>query len=60
MRVVIILPEPGPVQFQLLADDVGRIPEVSVLEVAGPDNTLRESLAEYRVEVFPFMERRER
>jgi hypothetical protein len=57
MRVVVILPTPGPVQFQVSADDVSRLPKVSLIQVAGPENQLREELEGYEVELFQMVER---
>ena len=57
IRVVVLMTTPGPIHFKIGADDVGQLPTVSVVQVAGPENQLRESLAEYEVELFEIAER---
>lgn len=57
VRVVVIMTIPGPIQFQLGVDDVGSLPSVSLVQVAGPENQLRESLEGYEVDLFEMAER---
>jgi hypothetical protein len=55
-RVVVIMDGPGQVRFRLGTDDVGKLPAVTVLQVADGDDQLRSSLAGYEVELFPVEE----
>ena len=48
-RVVIVLTNPGNIEFTLTLDDVGEEPDVRILEVADGANELRMSLRGYRV-----------
>jgi hypothetical protein len=50
-RVVVLLDDPGTVRFRVATSDVGEVPRVTVLQVAGGDNGLRSSLAGYHVRV---------
>jgi hypothetical protein len=51
VRVVVLRLEPGDIAFRLTTDDVNRPPELRVVDVGGPDNQLRPSLAGYSVSV---------
>jgi len=50
-RIVVVMDEPGEVQFQVRTEDVGHLPEVSVIQVADGENQLRTSLSGYTVQV---------
>ena len=50
-RVVVVRRDPGEIAFRLLAEDVNDPPELRVVEVGGPDDALRDDLAEYAVVV---------
>ncbi len=50
-RIVVVMDEPGEVRFQVRTEDVGILPEVTVVEVASGDNELRPSLSGYSVQV---------
>ncbi|MDH3457522.1 MAG: hypothetical protein OER90_11855 [Gemmatimonadota bacterium] len=49
-RVVIVLTNPGNIQFTLTLDDLGEAPDVRIIEVADGANELRVPLRGYRVE----------
>ena len=49
-RVVLVLTNPGTLEFTVTLDDVGEAPDVRVIEVADGSNALRASLSGYRVE----------
>ena len=51
LRVVLVRLEAGALSMILNVPDVSTPPSVSVVEVAGPDDKVRQSLAGYRVEV---------
>jgi len=51
IRIVVILDQPGQIRFTVRADDVGSLPNVVLVQVAGGDNQLRASLNGYDVEV---------
>lgn len=51
--VAVVAEEAGPLSFRLALADTLRRPEVRILQVAGPDDALREALEGYRVEVTP-------
>ncbi len=46
-RIVVLLEEPGEIRFVLSLTDVNRPPAIEILEVAAPDNGLRDDLSEY-------------
>ena len=48
-RVVVILDEPGVIQFQIGTEDVGDLPAVQVIQVADGQNELRTSVLGYEV-----------
>ena len=48
-RVVVVMDEPGEVQFQVRTEDIGQLPEAVVIQVAGGDDQLRPSLSGYSV-----------
>jgi hypothetical protein len=50
-RVVIILDEPGPIEFTVRSDDVGARPSVTLVQVADAANYLRTDLSGYWVEL---------
>ena len=56
IRVVAILTTPGAIQFQVRADDVGNLPVINVIQVAGPENELR-SIDGYQVDLFQMVDR---
>jgi hypothetical protein len=49
-RVVIVLEDPGVIEFTLQTDAAREVPTARVIEVADASNELRSSLGEYRVE----------
>jgi hypothetical protein len=49
-RVVLVLTNPGTLEFTVTLDDVGEAPDVRVIEVADGSNGLRASLSGYHVE----------
>ena len=49
-RVVVIMNEPGLISFHMRVEDVGDLPDVTVLQVADGENELRTSLSDYEVE----------
>lgn len=50
-RVVVVLDDPGEIQFRVGAEDVGELPQISVIQVADGDNHLRSSVSGYEVRV---------
>ena len=50
-RVAVIMDEPGEVRFQVRTENVGHLPEVTVIQVANGENQLRTSLSGYTVEL---------
>ncbi len=52
-RVVIVLNDPGQIDFLLDVDDMSRLPTVTVIEVADHNNQLRGSIADYRATITP-------
>lgn len=48
-RIVVLRMEPGEIAFRLTTDDVNQPPELRVVDVGGPDDQLRSSLAGYSV-----------
>lgn len=48
-RLVVVMDDPGQVRFQVRTENIGRLPEVRVIQVGNGDNQLRSSLSEYRV-----------
>jgi hypothetical protein len=50
-RVVVVMDNPGEIQFKIRTSDVGDLPTATVLQVAGPDDVLRSSLSGYDAEV---------
>jgi hypothetical protein len=51
VRIVLVRLDAGPISMTLNVPDISNPPTLSVVEVAGPDNALRQSLAGYRVEI---------
>lgn len=51
LRVVVVLNEPGPIRLRVSTPNVARLPKVTVLEVAGPDNALRPPSPPHEVRV---------
>lgn len=49
IRIVLLRSDPGPLAFRLELDGEGPVPEIELLQVASPDNALRD-LAGYSVE----------
>jgi hypothetical protein len=47
--VVVVLTAPGEIAVRLLLGSVGDLPDVEIVEVAAPDNTLRTDLSGYEV-----------
>jgi len=47
--IVVVMDEPGEVRFQVRTENVGHLPEVTVLQVASGENELRTSLSGYTV-----------
>ena len=52
-RVVVVMDLPGTVSFEVRAENVGKVPEVRILQVADGSDSLRESTGGYTVEVTP-------
>lgn len=48
-RIVVVLDDPGEIQFQLQTDDISVLPTVTVIQVADGANEVRPSVAEYSV-----------
>ncbi|HSG48067.1 MAG TPA: hypothetical protein VLA43_09665, partial [Longimicrobiales bacterium] len=51
LEVLVLRPDPGILRFALQVEDTTRRPTGTVMQVAGPENTLRSGLAGYVVEV---------
>ena len=51
LRIVLVRLDAGTLSMKLNVPDVSKPPNVSVVEVAGPDDVLRQSLTGYRVEI---------
>jgi hypothetical protein len=51
LRVAVILNDPGTIRFRVGTASVKRIPEVTILQVSGGDDSLRASLSGHRVTV---------
>lgn len=49
--VVVIMDEPGTIGFRVATENLGKKPDVTVVQVAGPDDILRPSLSGYFVSV---------
>jgi hypothetical protein len=49
VRVVVILNDPGAIRFRVGTASVKRIPEVTILQVSGADDSQRASLSGHRV-----------
>ncbi len=52
-RVVVLLDQAGELRFRLSVEDLNRPPRLRIVEVADSSNTLRPSLAGYRVTAEP-------
>jgi hypothetical protein len=50
-KVVVIMDNPGQIQFRIRSSDVGDLPSFSVLQVADGNDDLRTSLTGYDIEV---------
>jgi hypothetical protein len=53
LRVIIVLEQPGTIEFVLEVDDIAAPPIAAVLEVADPDDRPRTTLTEYSVQFEP-------
>ena len=51
--VVVVLEEAGEVRFRFDVPDVEAIPAYRIIEVSGPDDTLRGDLAGYTLQLLP-------
>lgn len=51
LRVVVILNDPGTIRFRVGTASVKKVPEVTILQVSGADDSLRPSLSGHRVTV---------
>lgn len=49
-RIVVVLDWPGEIRFTVRAEDIGKIPSVTFVQVADGANQLRPSVDGYRVE----------
>lgn len=49
-RAVIVLDEAGSIRFTVRTEDIGKLPTVTVIQVAGGDNRLRADVSGYEVE----------
>lgn len=49
-RAVIVLQEPGTIRFTVHTEDIGKLPDVTVIQVADGNNQLRTDLSGYDVE----------
>lgn len=49
-RIVVVLDVGDVIQFRFFTDDTSNQPQVTIIEVAGAENQLRESLGGYRFE----------
>ncbi len=52
-RIVVLLDQPGTINFRLSIEDLGRPPRLRLVEVADADNRLRPNLASYAVNAQP-------
>jgi hypothetical protein len=50
LRVVIVLDEPGQIEFRIRLADMASQPAATIVEVADGDNQVPESISGYRVE----------
>jgi hypothetical protein len=50
-RIVVVMDDPGEVRFQVRTEDIGQVPEVTVIQVASGENELRASLSGYSVQI---------
>jgi hypothetical protein len=50
-KVVVVLDDPGEISFRVRTENVRRLPEVTVVQVADGENQLRASTSGYSVEV---------
>ena len=48
-RIVVVMDDPGEVRFQVRTENVGHLPDVTVIQVGSGENELRSSLSGYRV-----------
>jgi hypothetical protein len=55
-RVVVILDTPGTIGFRIQTENVRRLPQVTVIQVADGNDQLRGSLVGYEVELMPVEE----
>ena len=51
LRVVVILDDPGTISFRVGTASVKKVPQVTILQVSGADDSLRASLSGHRVTV---------
>lgn len=49
-RAVMVLDEAGTIRFTVQTEDIGELPTVTVIQVAGGDNRLRADVSGYEVE----------
>jgi len=50
-RIAVVMDEPGEVRFQIRTENVGHLPDLTVIQVADGENDLRTSLSGYTVEL---------
>lgn len=50
-RAVVVLATPGPIHFTVRTEDVGKLPTVTLVQVADGQNQLREDLSAYDVTI---------
>lgn len=48
-RAVVVLDDPGEIRFTVRTENIGDLPSVTFVQVAGGDNALRTDLAGYKV-----------
>ena len=48
-RIVVVMDDPGEVRFQVRTEDVGHLPDVTVIQVGSGENELRSSISGYSV-----------
>ena len=50
-RAVVVMASPGPIHFTVRTEDVGKLPTVTLVQVADGENQLREDLSAYDVTI---------
>lgn len=48
-RIVVVMNDPGEIRFKVWTEDVGQLPDVTVIQVADGEDQLRTSLSGYTV-----------